>query len=88
MGGCAATPPAATRLPDGSVAYRINCDATAGGLNYCFENAGKTCGAEGYSIVGSDGRFLSTSDVADSDLAALTLQFENDSRSILIKCGE
>ena len=85
LAACAA--PSQTRLPDGSLAIRIVCDGTAGGLNYCFERAGKSCGATGYSIVDNTGRVLSGSRVADSDMEALVRAFETDQNSILVKCN-
>lgn len=87
LGACAANPSTVT-LPDGSVAYRIDCGGSSVGLNYCFEQAGKSCGAEGYSIVSPDGRVLSTSEVASTDPESLTVAFSTDTNSILIKCGE
>jgi len=87
LGACAAGPTVVT-LPDGSVAYRIDCGGSSVGLNYCFEQAGKSCGAEGYSIVSPDGRVLSTSEVASSDPESLTTAFSTDTNSIYIKCGQ
>lgn len=88
LAACAA-PSQTTTLPDGTVAYRIDCDATAAGLNYCFERAGKTCGATGYAIVSQDGRLISTSDVADSDRIEQVSAFDTGQNedSILISCG-
>lgn len=87
LAACAA--PSLTTLSDGTVAYRIDCDATAQGLNYCFERAGKTCGAAGYRVVGRDGRIIATSDVADSDRVAQVSAFDTGQNkdSILISCG-
>ena len=79
--------PSQTTLPDGSVAYYIDCDGTAGGMNYCFERAGKSCGAAGYTIVDPGGRTLSKGDVADSDLQALIKVYRTDQNSILVRCG-
>lgn len=78
--------PAQTRLSDGSLAYRIDCDGTAGGLNYCFERAGKTCGAAGYTIIDQDGQTLSEGNVADSGMEAQTRAYKTDQNSILIRC--
>ncbi len=76
-----------TRLPDGSVAYTIPCGGNASAMNYCFEKAGKSCGADGYTIVGQDGEFLSGAEIAESDLEALTTSWQSDRNSILVKCG-
>lgn len=76
-----------TTLPDGTMAHRIDCDGTSGGLNYCFERAGKSCGADGYTIVDSEGRVISTSQVADSDMETLVREYETDQNSILVRCG-
>lgn len=81
---CAA--PSQTLLPDGTVAYRIDCDGTAAGMNYCFERAGKSCGAAGYVIVDQDGRTLSQSAAADTDMDALVRIYESDQNSILFRC--
>jgi len=89
LSGCAVNDaPVVTRLPDGSVAYRMICDPTGNGMNYCFEKAGKSCGEQGYTIVGSGGEFLSSSDVAETELANFANQYQFDRNSILIKCGE
>lgn len=85
LAACAAQTEAT--LPDGTVAYRIDCDRTSAGLNLCFERAGKSCGAEGYTIVGRDGQIISTSRVADSDREALVREYEANQNSILFKCG-
>ncbi|MEM1174926.1 MAG: hypothetical protein AAGA33_08925 [Pseudomonadota bacterium] len=82
-----ATPVATTTLADGTTAYRIDCDSSARGINYCFEKAGKSCGADGYTIVSSSGVRLSTSRVAEGDLETLTRAYESDSNSIYIRCG-
>ncbi len=79
--------PTQTALSDGTAAYRMDCDGTAGGLNYCFERAGKSCGAAGYTIVDRDGRVISTSRVADSDMESLVRAYETDQNSILVRCG-
>ena len=87
LNACASAPSVVT-LPDGSVAYRIDCGGSAVGLNYCFEQAGKSCGAEGYSIVSPDGRVLSTSEVAAADPESLTVAFSTDTNVIYVKCGQ
>lgn len=81
-----ATPPQTT-LSDGTVAFRIDCESRTGGLNYCFERAGKSCGAAGFSLVDPDGRMLSDSDVVDSNLEALARAYDADQNSVLIRCG-
>ncbi len=86
IAGCAG--PAATTLPDGTVAYRVNCDTTSRGLNYCFENAGRTCGADGYSVIANDGTRLSPNAISRSQLQALTAAYQENRNSILIACGE
>ena len=85
LAACAATDQ--TTLSDGTAALRIDCDGTAAGMNYCFERAGKSCGAEGYTIVDPSGRMLSGSDVADTDLESLVRAYETDNNSVLIRCG-
>lgn len=85
MTACAG--PSQVRLADGTLAYRIDCDGTAAGLNYCFERAGKSCGAEGYSIVGQDGAVIASSNVASQDAEALVRAYRSDQNSMLIKCG-
>lgn len=79
--------PSQVTLADGSVAYRISCDGTAVGMNYCFERAGKSCGADGYTVVDQDGRTISTSAVAEQDTEALVRSFSTDQNSMLVKCG-
>jgi len=85
LAGCAA--PAQTTLPDGTVAYRIDCSASPSGMNFCFENAGKSCGAEGYQIVGRDGEILGDSKAAASDSVKVVKAWQTDSNSIYIRCG-
>ena len=78
--------PSQTTLPDGSVAYRIDCDGSAAGMNYCFERAGKSCGAAGYVIVDEDGQTISDSTAADSDAGALVREYAAGQNSILVSC--
>ncbi|MEL6948701.1 MAG: hypothetical protein AAGM16_01080 [Pseudomonadota bacterium] len=85
LAGCAA--PRTATLPDGTFAYRIDCDGNARGLNLCLEKAGKSCGARGYTIVTPEGRKVSTSDAVDGGAQALFKDFEGDRNSILIQCG-
>ena len=80
--------PLQTTLEDGRVAYRMECEGTATSMNYCFERAGKSCGADGYTIVSRDGRLLSTSDVAETDMPSLYRAFETDKNSILVACNK
>ncbi len=79
--------PLETTLADGSVAYRIDC-SSARGLNYCFEKAGKSCGAEGYSIVGRGGELISSSNAASSEQEARVLAYQSNRTSILVRCGQ
>lgn len=79
--------PAQTQLPDGSYAYRIDCGGSARGLNYCLEKAGKSCGAEGYTIVDEYGTTVSSSVDLDDDPQALFKDWEGDRNSMLIRCG-
>ncbi len=76
-------------LPDGTVAYAIACDGSPAGMNYCFERAGKSCGAEGYTIVDNDGSVISTSAAVDQDSQALVRlrAYSTDQSSMLVKCG-
>ncbi len=76
-----------TTLPDGTVATRIDCTSSTSGLNFCFEKAGKSCGAEGYTIVSPQGEVLGSSAVAGTEPAALVRGFDGNAASILIKCG-
>ncbi len=85
LAACAA--PTQTTLSDGTVAHRIECDGTASGLNYCFERAGKSCGAAGYTIVDQDGQTISEGGVGGSDTETLVRQYATDQNSILVKCG-
>lgn len=87
MGACASVPSQVT-LPDGTLATRIDCGGSTVGLNYCFEQAGKSCGAEGYSVVDpATGAIISTSALAAADPDAFTVAFSTDTKSIFIKCG-
>lgn len=81
LSGCAA--PQQTTLSDGSVAYRIDCDGTARGLNACLERAGRSCGAAGYVLIGDDGQRLSR---AGNDSQAMFKDFAGDRNSILFQC--
>ena len=85
LGGCAT--PAPTTLSDGTTATRIACEGTGRGLNYCFERAGKSCGAEGYTILDDSGRVIGKSDVADAGTDRLVRQYAEDQSGILIRCG-
>ena len=79
--------PTQTTLSDGTVAYRIDCDPSAAGMNYCFERAGKSCGAAGYTIVDEEGQMISRGDAADSATEGRVKAYVIDQNSILIKCG-
>ncbi|MEM7612628.1 MAG: hypothetical protein AAF270_13165 [Pseudomonadota bacterium] len=83
--GCAG--PMQTTMADGTIAYRIDCGGTARGLNYCLEKAGKSCGAEGYTIVAEDGRRLSSSEAATADQQSLFQDFASDRNRIFFTCG-
>lgn len=85
VAGCAA--PRTATLPDGTFAYRIDCDGTARGLNYCLEKAGKSCGERGYTIVTPEGRKVTTSAAVEGDAQALFKDYAADRNSILIQCG-
>ena len=82
-----ASGPSTTTLADGTVAYRIDCGASAADMNFCFEKAGKSCGADGYNIVGRDGVLLGTSEVAASDSVKVVKAWQTDRNSIYITCG-
>lgn len=87
VGACASGPSQVT-LPDGTLATRIDCGGSTVGLNYCFEQAGKSCGAEGYTVVDpATGTVLSTSELAAADPDAFTVAFSTETKSIFIKCG-
>lgn len=85
LAGCAG--PAQTTLADGTVAYRIDCAASPSGMNFCFEKAGKSCGASGYDIVGRDGTVLGDSKVAASDSVKVVKAWQTDRNSIYIRCS-
>lgn len=85
LAACAATNE--TTLSDGTVATLIECDVTPSGLNYCFERAGKSCGAAGYTIVDADGSAVSKGSVAAADQASFVRDYAAGPNGILIKCG-
>lgn len=87
--GCAGQP-STTTLADGTVAYRIDCGRNSGGLNFCFEKAGKSCGAEGYRIYDKEGRVISEGSAAAGDTNVIINPTGSgfNKNSILIKCGE
>ena len=60
--------------------------ASAAGMNYCFEKAGKSCGADGYLIVGADGTVLGDSEVAASDTVKVVKAWQTDRNSIYVRC--
>lgn len=78
--------PAQTTLADGTVAYKIDCQASAAGMNYCFEKAGKSCGADGYQIIGRDGQVLGDGEAAASDNVRVVNAWQTDRNSIYIRC--
>ena len=84
LAACAA--PTETTLADRSVAYRIDCAASGGGLNYCFEKAGKSCGAAGYTVYAEDGQTISRVSAGETDIRSVVSEYEGDQNSILIKC--
>ncbi len=79
--------PTETTLEDGTMALLIDCGGSTRGMNYCFEKAGKSCGADGYSIVGMDGRVIATGEAAATDAQAVVRNFDAETNSILVKCG-
>lgn len=85
LAGCAGS--TQTTLADGTMAQRIECDGTARGLNFCFELAGKSCGAEGYTILNEAGETIGKSDYADAGSDRLIRQQAESENSILIRCG-
>lgn len=85
VAACAAT--TETARSDGTAAKLIECDVTPSGLNYCFERAGKSCGAAGYTIVNQDGQTMSKGDVAAADQASFVREYGSGQSGILIKCG-
>ena len=85
LAACAS--PTETMLSDGTVALRIDCDSTAGGMNYCLERAGKSCAAAGYTIVDQDGQVVSGSNASDLDMKDIVKAYETDRNSILVRCG-
>ncbi|MDJ0939636.1 MAG: hypothetical protein QNJ00_07715 [Woeseiaceae bacterium] len=84
----ACSTPQQLTLDDGTVAWRIDCSRSAG-LNYCFERAGKSCGAAGYSLVSPEGRVIATSsatgEIEEGDQFTQEVTYEN---SILVKCND
>lgn len=79
--------PSQVRLADGTMAYQIECDGTSAGMNYCFERAGKSCGAEGYSVVDQNGAIIASSAVASQDAEALVRAYSSVQNAMLVKCG-
>ncbi len=87
LAACASQGPVTTTLPDGTLAYRIACGQGTGGMNFCFEKAGKSCGADGYTIVRPDGTVVSSSRANESEREVRVRQNQADRNSILITCG-
>jgi len=79
--------PTTIRLEDGSVAYRIDCGKSSEGLNFCFEKAGKSCGAEGYTVFDEQGQAVTTSAAASEERAPRVLAYNTSANSIIIRCG-
>ena len=79
--------PSQVTLPDGTLATRIDCGASAADMNYCFEKAGKSCGAAGYEIVGPEGELLGNSEAAAADSVRVVRAWRTDANSIYIRCG-
>ena len=79
--------PTTTTLADGTVAYRIDCGKSHEGLNFCFEKAGKSCGAEGYTVYDNQGQPITSSAAASSEQEPRVLAYNTAGNSILIKCG-
>lgn len=86
MTACAGTPQTTT-FADGSTAMRIVCDASAAGLNRCFERAGRSCGATGYTIVDARGIPIAAGRTGDAPTESMVKEYEMDQNSILIKCN-
>lgn len=79
--------PSTTTLADGRTANRIDCSAGVGGLNFCFEKAGKSCGAEGYTIVGKDGEMISSSTATATEREARLQANQLNVNHIFVVCG-
>ncbi|MDJ0759525.1 MAG: hypothetical protein QNJ19_09000 [Woeseiaceae bacterium] len=88
LAGCGATGGSnLTVLGDGTTALAVECDGTPRGLNFCFELAGKSCGAQGYTIFNQAGESIGKSDYADAGTDRLIRQQAEDENRILIRCG-
>ena len=85
LAGCAG--PVSTTLANGQIAYRVDCDGNARGLNLCLEKAGKSCGADGYTLVSEEGLTLSTSDAIGNDPNTFYKDFAGDRNRIYFACG-
>lgn len=85
LAGCAG--PVSTTLADGRSAWRVDCDGTARGFNLCLEKAGKSCGADGYTLVSETGDTLSTSEAIGNDRTAFYKDFAGDRNRIYFACG-
>jgi hypothetical protein len=93
LSGCALATD--TYLPDGSKGYSISCSGAALTYATCFEKAGDLCGAQGYSVVNSDGSTTPYSQIQGGYSAnpnAASGGFSGSSgviksRSIIVKCG-
>lgn len=80
VSGCVA--PKRIRLPDGNQGYAITCNGSARTWNWCYEQAGKACGAAGYDVLTQDGE-QSPNGVATQYGAMIG---SNVTRSMLIRC--
>ncbi|MEM9056563.1 MAG: hypothetical protein AAGD86_03750 [Pseudomonadota bacterium] len=85
LSACAA--PTQTRLDDGTLVYRIECEGSAAGLNYCFGKAGKSCGAAGFTVVDETGKELTDSEASNVGVDGSVSLWAGDQNSILVKCG-
>ena len=85
LSGCA-TPEQTTTLEDGSMAFTIECDGTARGLNACLERAGRSCGATGYVLVDNTGRRVADSTSESGE--TLIKDFSGDRNGIMFQCED
>ena len=53
MTGCATSKE--VNMPDGSIGYKVSCDASALNFGECDEKARNICGSKGYVILNKDG---------------------------------
>lgn len=86
LAACSSTPQTAT-MANGSMATRIDCDGTTDGMNYCFERAGKMCGAAGYTLVDSNGVPISGKQGVNPGMETVVKAYEMDKNTIYVICG-